>query len=140
MQTFITEAADHLGLDTSNLSFQRAVKLQKGWGPEWKSKIFNKQGAAIDVDSEPLLKSDSILQWAIAKIIQDGGTGHHGNTILGGSHGQCLHWRSGSNRIFANYNRSGTLTLIGIGRHTGSGNSSYSVNLIGGGSTTAETG
>lgn len=138
MQVFITEAAAHLGIDVSNATFQREVKKQRGWGSEWKSKLFNKNGVAIDVDAQPLL-SDKTLQGALAKIIQDNGNNHHGNTKLGGQNGECLHWRIGSVRIFGSFVPRAGLTLIGIGRHTGSGNSSYNVDLIVGGKTSAET-
>ncbi len=138
MQKFIQDAADYFGLDTANLSFQRALKQQVGWGEEWKTKLRDKNGTQIDLDSRADLR-DSTMQGALRKIIEDRGTGHHGDTQLGGTHGNYLHWRIGSNRIFGEYNRNGTFTLIGIGRHAGSGNSSYRIDLILGGTTTATT-
>lgn len=139
MQKFIEDAAKHLQLDTRGPSFQSALKKQKGWGEEWKSKIRNKMGVVVDLDADAELR-DTTLQGVLKKIVEDRGGGHHGNTVLGGNNGNHLHWRSGSLRIFGTYNPNGTLTLIGTGRHTGTSNSNYKVNLITGGSTTAATG
>lgn len=138
MQKFIEDTAQYFGIDTRGLSFQNALRMQVGWGDEWKTKIVGKTGAVINFDLYRDL-NDATLQGVLKKIVEDRGAGHHGDTKLGGNNGNHLHWRSGSLRIFGTFNPNGTLTLIGIGRHTGGGNSSYKVDLLDGGSTTAQT-
>ena len=135
MQEFIKEAGKYFGIWVENLEFQKALKLQKGWVNEWKTKVIDKNGAEIDF-SHPGL-NDATLQGVLKKIVQDAGKGHHGNVTMAGNHGSCLHWVSGSNRIFGTWNN-GKLTLIGTGLHGGT-NSTYNVNLYLGGSTTART-
>ncbi len=132
MQKFLLDMGRHFGLYVEHPSFQMALKQQKGWKDEWKKKVIDKNSAQVDVD-----RYDATLQGVLKKIIQDNGRGHHGNTTLSGSHGSCLHWVSGSQRIFGTFGN-GKLTLIGTGRH-GSTNSTYIVSLVLGGTATATT-
>ena len=74
----------------------------------------------------------------LKEIAEDNGRGDHGDTQLGGSHGNCLHWRLGDERIFGKM-KSGKFVFVGTGRHSGKGNSNYKVDLVAGGSTTATT-
>ncbi len=135
MQEFIKETGEHFGLFVDNLDFQRALKLQKGWANEWKAKVIDKNGADVDF-THPSLR-DATLQGVLKKIVEDAGKGHHGNVTMAGSNGSCLHWVSGSNRIFGSW-ANGKLTLVGVGLHAGT-NSTYNVTLYLGGSTTART-
>ena len=135
MQEFIKEVGKHFNLWVDHLDFQRALKQQKGWANEWKAKVIDKNGKEVDF-SQPGLR-DATLQGVLKKIVEDGGKGHHGSVTMAGSHGSCLHWVSGSNRIFGTWNH-GKLTLIGLGLHAGT-SSTYNVNLYLGGSTTART-
>lgn len=132
MQKFLTDMGRHFGLYVEHPAFQMALKQQKGWKDEWKGKVINKNGKPVNVDVY-----DTTLQAVLKKIIQDNGRGHHGNTILSGSHGTCLHWPSGSQRIFGTFGN-GRLMLIGVGRH-GNTNSTYVVDLVLGGTATATT-
>jgi hypothetical protein len=132
MQTFISDMGKHFNLYVDNPSFQMALKQQKGWGNEWKEKVVDQNGANVDVD-----RYDPTMKGVLKKIVEENGRGHHGNTTLSGRHGSCLHWVSGSQRIFGTF-ANGRLTLIGIGRH-GSSNSTYTVELVNGGTATATT-
>lgn len=135
MRKFIEDAAKYFGIHTGSMMFQQALQRQLGWGEEWKRKVIGTNGAPINLDN----LNDSTLVGVIKKIVEDRGANHHGNTVLGGNNGSYLHWRSGSLRIFGSFNPNGTFTLVGIGRHSGKGNSGYKVNLLAGGSTTAQT-
>lgn len=132
MRTFLADAGKHYGLYVDHPAFQSALKQQNGWAGEWKSKVVDTRGMAVDVGHY-----DKTLQEVLKKIVEDGGRGHHGNTVLSGSHGSCLHWVSGSQRIFGSF-ANGKLTLVGVGRH-GSTNSTYNVDLTNGGTATART-
>ena len=132
MQKFLSEMGKHFGLWVEGAAFQTALKQQKGWENEWKEKVVDTTGAKVDVE-----RYDSTMKGVLKKIVQDNGGGHHGNTTLSGSHGSCLHWVSGSQRIFGKFSN-GKLTLIGVGRHAGT-NSTYNVELVRGGTATATT-
>jgi len=80
---------------------------------------------------------DSTFKGVLKKIVLDHGANDHGDTQLTDGT-RCKHWVSGSERIFGNYT-GGHLVFIGHGRHTGSGNSKYKVDLVRGGSTDAQT-
>ncbi|PTX54823.1 hypothetical protein C8N43_3644 [Litoreibacter ponti] len=138
MQTFLTEAAAYLDVDTTSALFKRAIAEQKGWGPAWRAKIVDRHGTVVDLDEEPST-SDDTLQTQLQRIVQDrDATGHGPVTLAGTAKETCTHWRSGDKRIFGKLSGKGTLTLIGIGRHTGTDNKNYKLDLIGGGSTTAK--
>lgn len=98
----------------------------------WKQNVVDKSGKVIDVSTY-----DSTMQGVLKKIVLSAGGGHHGAVTMGGTHGSCLHWVSGDQRIFGTFG-SGKLKLLGIGRHAGT-DSTYKVSLIGGGTTTAQT-
>lgn len=98
----------------------------------WKAAVVAPNGTAVDLSD-----FDSTLQGVLKKIVQAKGAGHHGNVKMANGT-TCLHWVSGSIRIFGKY-ESNKLKLIGTGRHTGKGNSNYSVSLTAGGTTTATT-
>jgi hypothetical protein len=98
----------------------------------WKAAVRKPNGQQVDLGDY-----DSTLQGVLKKIVQAKGGGHHGNvTMANGT--TCLHWVSGAIRIFGRYNNN-QLTLIGTGRHSGKGNANYKVDLVAGGSTTAQT-
>lgn len=75
----------------------------------------------------------------INDIAQTGGRGSHGPVMLTDGT-ECEHWRAGDYRIFGTYDdQAETFTVIGHGRHTGTGNRSYKVDLCAGGTTKAQT-
>ncbi len=80
---------------------------------------------------------DSQIANKINEIAQDAGRGSHGPVMLtdGTTH---QHWRAGSYRIFGTYEND-LLTVVGWGDHTGTGNSSYKVQLCDGDTTKAKT-
>lgn len=98
----------------------------------WKAAVRKPNGQPVDVSDY-----DSTLQGVLKKIVQAKGAGHHGNvTMANGT--TCLHWVSGAIRIFGKY-QNNQLVLIGTGRHSGKGNANYKVDLVAGGTTTAQT-
>ena len=99
----------------------------------WQQRVVNSSGVVADLNG-----FDKTLLNKIKQIVEDKGRGDHGDTKLGGSHGNWLHWRIGEYRIFGGM-AGGKFELIGTGRHAGKGSSSYKVSLLKGGSTTAET-
>jgi len=101
---------------------------------DWTERVLDVNGAKADLSD-----FDSTMKTKILDIAQTDGRGHHGGTVLSGSHGSCLHWRLGDMRIFGNVD-SGTFTLIGTGRHSGKGNANYKVDLLLGGTANAQTG
>lgn len=125
------------GINTANIS---AIKLEKTVKAEtetfketgWMESIQDTAGHQVD-----LSHFDTTFKGVLHKIIVDHGRGDHGDTVLTDKT-KCKHWVSGSERLFGNY-VSGHLVFIGHGRHTGSGNSSYNVTLIRGGTTKATT-
>ena len=91
-------------------------------------------GHAVDLHSY-----DSTFLSALKSIVQTRGGSHHGNITLT-NQTTCLHWAVGSVRIFGTFNEHiGNFTFIGDSRHTGTGNSKYTVNLTAGGTTDAKT-
>jgi hypothetical protein len=136
MQQFLQEMGNHLGLYTGNPTFHSALKLQKGWGNEWMMRVIDKNSRVIDFAAHSDLR-DATLRNVLRKIVEDSGKGHHGAVTMSGSSGSCLHWVSGSVRIFGTF-ANNKLTLVGIGRHGGT-NSTYNVSLITGGTATAHT-
>lgn len=98
----------------------------------WKEAVVDTTGSAVN-----LSRFDKTFQGVLYKIIVDNGRGDHGDTQLTNKT-KCKHWVSGKERIFGNY-ANGRLTFIGYGRHTGKGNSKYTVTLIRGGTTDATT-
>jgi hypothetical protein len=99
----------------------------------WKQKVVNKSGAVIDIESE----FDKTMQGVLKKIVQAKGGGSHGKVKLKSPSIECLHWVSGSQRIFGSFD-GGKLKLLGTGTHAGT-DSTYNVNLTDGRKTTAET-
>lgn len=99
----------------------------------WRHKVVGTNGSKAELNGY-----GNTLINKLKQIVEDNGSGHHGNTQLGGNHGTCLHWRLGDERIFGKM-KSGKFVFIGTGRHSGKGNSNYKVDLVAGGSTTATT-
>jgi len=132
----IKEAGKHFNLYVDHPAFTAELRLQKGWADEWKAKVVDTTGRAVDFSHASL--RDATLQGVIKKIVEDRGAGHHGAVTMSGSHGNCLHWVSGSNRIFGTWSPTGRLTLVGVGLHAGS-DSTYNVDLLLGGTATART-
>lgn len=124
-------------INTANIA---AVKLVRTVDAEtetfketgWMDAIVDTGGRKVDIDD-----FDSTFKGVLKKIVVDKGRGDHGDTVLTDKT-KCLHWVSGSQRIFGTY-RNGRFTFIGHGRHTGKGNSTYEVTLIRGGKTKATT-
>lgn len=98
----------------------------------WMESVVDTAGHQVD-----LSHFDSTFKGVIKKIVLDHGANDHGGTVLTDKTA-CKHWVSGSERIFGNY-ANGHFIFIGHGRHTGSGNSTYSVTLVRGGTTDAQT-
>ena len=82
---------------------------------------------------------DSTFLNSLKSIVLTGGASDHGSvTLTNGT--RCLHWAVGDVRIFGTVNATtGVFTFIGDGRHTGSTNTKYKVDLAAGGSTDAST-
>jgi hypothetical protein len=120
--------------NTSALQLEKTIDAETETFKEigWKLSIQDTAGHVADISH-----FDSTLQGVLHKIVVDHGRGDHGDTVLTDKT-KCKHWVSGSERIFGNY-VNGHLVLIGSGRHVGSGNSSYDVHLIRGGTTKATT-
>ncbi len=75
----------------------------------------------------------------VNEIADDQGRNSHGQVTFNNGT-TCQHWRAGSYRIFGNYDgNAGQFNFIGWGRHVGRGDSSYRVELCGGGRTRATT-
>jgi hypothetical protein len=96
----------------------------------WKAAVVKPNGDAVD-----LSHYTTTMQGVFKKIVQSHGGYDHGDVKLA-SGGTCKHWVSGSERIFGKW-ASNKFTLLGTGRHTGTDNSKYKVDLVAGGSTTA---
>jgi hypothetical protein len=99
----------------------------------WRHKVIDTKSKVADLD-----KFDKTMVNKLKEIVEDGGRGDHGDTVLSGSAGRCKHWRVGAERIFGTM-KSGKLVLVGTGRHSGKGNANYKVQLQTGGSCTATT-
>jgi hypothetical protein len=74
----------------------------------------------------------------VNEIAQDEGRRSHGPVTFT-DQTTVDHWRAGDWRIFGTW-ANDTLTFVGYGQHTGTGNKKYKVYLCAGGTTKATTG
>lgn len=110
-----------------------ALALKDARDNGWRHKVVGTDGKPANLKGY-----DKTLLNKLKEIVEENGRGDHGDTQLGGSHGRCLHWRLGDERIFGSM-KNGKFVFVGTGRHSGKGNSNYKVDLEAGGSTTATT-